>query len=131
MLRVFVYGTLKPGYDNYQRYCAGQVLGAIPALTQGQIYHLSLGYPGLTPGDRWIKGYLLILRSEAVLAELDRLEGYYPTRSPLENDYTRELTAVFHRDHQPLGTAWVYRMTIARVHAYNGQFLANDEWPGE
>ncbi len=27
-LRVFVYGTLKPGEANYQKYCAGKVVEA-------------------------------------------------------------------------------------------------------
>ncbi|TAH29142.1 MAG: gamma-glutamylcyclotransferase, partial [Oscillatoriales cyanobacterium] len=31
-MKVFVYGTLKPGECNYLRYCEGKVVDALPAI---------------------------------------------------------------------------------------------------
>lgn len=44
MLRIFVYGTLKRGYGNHQRYCQGFVK-AEPATVRGRLYRLPPGYP--------------------------------------------------------------------------------------
>lgn len=44
-LRVFVYGTLRPGEANYARYCAGSRSQA--ARVRGRLYVLQVGYPQL------------------------------------------------------------------------------------
>lgn len=45
-LRVFVYGTLKRGHRNHERYCTG-VVSIESAQIIGQLYHLPQGYPML------------------------------------------------------------------------------------
>lgn len=43
---LFVYGTLKPGFENHRRYCAGsEHVG--PAWAEGRLYPLPQGYPAL------------------------------------------------------------------------------------
>ncbi|MDB9315329.1 gamma-glutamylcyclotransferase [Spirulina sp. CS-785/01] len=74
VLSVFVYGTLKPGERNYPRYCAGKVVQQQPAFTWGTLYHLSLGYPGMTEGEEKVQGTLLTFSDERVLADLDSLQ---------------------------------------------------------
>ena len=39
-LAVFVYGTLKPGEANYQRFCAGNIITSQIALTPGKLYQI-------------------------------------------------------------------------------------------
>lgn len=46
ILRLFVYGTLKRGYWNHQRFCA-QARSIEPAVVWGRLYHLHAGYPAL------------------------------------------------------------------------------------
>ena len=36
LLQIFVYGTLKPGEENYQKYCAGKVVNSTRAVAQGK-----------------------------------------------------------------------------------------------
>lgn len=43
---MFVYGTLKRGGINHDRYCRG-VVGVEPATTRGRLYALPYGFPGL------------------------------------------------------------------------------------
>ena len=57
-LRVFVYGTLKPGEANYQRYCAGKLVNAQRAMVLGKLFALPAGYPAMTLGDIPVQGYL-------------------------------------------------------------------------
>ena len=46
LLRLFVYGTLKRGYWNHQRFCA-QARSIEPAMVWGRLYHLHAGFPAL------------------------------------------------------------------------------------
>ena len=46
ILRLFVYGTLKRGYWNHQRFCA-QARSIEPAVLWGRLYHLHAGFPTL------------------------------------------------------------------------------------
>ena len=45
-LRLFVYGTLKRGFWNHDRFCS-QAVGIEPATTWGRLYHLPAGFPAL------------------------------------------------------------------------------------
>ena len=46
ILRLFVYGTLKQGCWNHQRFCA-QARSIEPAVVWGRLYHLHAGFPAL------------------------------------------------------------------------------------
>jgi gamma-glutamylcyclotransferase (GGCT)/AIG2-like uncharacterized protein YtfP len=46
MISIFVYGTLKQGHHNHNRYCRGAV-SIEPAHVWGRLYALPQGYPGL------------------------------------------------------------------------------------
>ncbi len=46
ILRLFVYGTLKRGYRNHQRFGA-QARSIKPAVVWGRRYHLNAGFPAL------------------------------------------------------------------------------------
>jgi gamma-glutamylcyclotransferase (GGCT)/AIG2-like uncharacterized protein YtfP len=127
-VRVFVYGTLKPGKVNYARYCSDRVLHSIPAQVRGQLFELSLGYPGMTSGETWVQGYLLNFANEAALEALDCLEDYQPHRPEPQNEYQRTEVEVFDREGRSLGFAWTYFMTLQKVQQYNGRWLATGEW---
>ena len=49
-LRLFVYGTLKRGFCNYDRFCT-QAISIEPAKTWGRLYHLPAGFPALEVPD--------------------------------------------------------------------------------
>ena len=133
-LRVFVYGTLKPGGRYHQRCCGDFLSEATPALVKGRLYDFpQLGYPAMTPGEDWVKGFVLTFRQSAavcadVLRRLDRLENYSEARSPKENDYQRCQRSVFYLNREPWITAWIYEMTIEQVHSYGGVYLPSGEW---
>jgi gamma-glutamylcyclotransferase (GGCT)/AIG2-like uncharacterized protein YtfP len=125
---VFVYGTLKPGECNFDRYCGNNVISSQRAYILGELYHFPLlGYPGAIPGTRQVQGFVLTFTDVATLAKLDELEDYAPARSAAENEYTRELMLT----HTPSGvvsiSAWVYLMTPDRVSQWGG-ILVPDGW---
>ena len=128
MLKVFVYGTLKPGEINYQRLCAGKVIEEKKAIAQGHLFALPFGYPAMTPGDGRVQGYVLTFTDPEVLHALDRLEDYHPERPLEQNEYNRQLIKTFNLSDEPSETAWAYLMSPDLVRSYGGIFLPSGWW---
>ena len=129
-LRVFVYGTLKPGEINYNRYCAGKVVEERNAIAFGKLFSLPIGYPAMTVGDEAVRGCLLAFTNAAILSALDSLEDYDPNRPVAQNLYNRQQIETFDSTSQPLGLAWVYLMTCERVQQLGGTWLPDGNWRG-
>lgn len=127
LVRVFVYGTLKPGEANYKRYCADKIIDVKRAFVQGKLFALPMGYPAMTLGNTQVYGYLLSFSNPRILNELDLLENYQSTRQPLENLYNRQIIEVYQPQSLSLGWAWVYLMTLEQVNQLGG-FLQPDGW---
>lgn len=127
VVNVFVYGTLKPGEVNYQRYCAAQVISAKRAIAFGKLYALPFGYPAMILGDLPVQGYVLSFPNSNILTNLDLLEDYNASK-PDASLYNRQLIITYNPDFTYLGAAWVYLMTPAQVDAYDGVLLADGWW---
>ena len=128
LIRVFVYGTLKPGENNYQYYCKGKTVTEVPAYTWGQLYHLAVGYPGMTRGNNKVIGWLLIFEDKQILANLDLLEDYQEGRVPELNEYNRQQVPIYSLAGDYLGTAWCYVMSLAKVLEKKGILIKNEQW---
>ncbi len=128
IIRVFVYGTLKPGEVYYQRYCAGKTIAEHPAIVQGRLYALPMGYPAMIPGDGIVHGYVLSFAGSDILHDLDQLEGYDPQAPTESNDYDRRQIAAFTPDRRSLGNVWVYMMQLDAVVQLQGILLHSGLW---
>lgn len=90
-LPVFVYGTLLPGFGNYQWNLAGNTLMEEKATMPGKMYDYMGSYPVVDinePGT--VKGAIIHIKPavfQEVLANLDSLEGYVPGQK--DNMYER------------------------------------------
>ncbi|MBD2741446.1 gamma-glutamylcyclotransferase [Coleofasciculus sp. FACHB-1120] len=127
-LQVFVYGTLKPGECNYERYCAGKVVEEERAIAFGELFSLPAGYPAMIPGSAEIHGFLLTFPDSTVLQTLDNLEGYDPHRPEAQNEYNRHQIETYNLSGQPLAMAWTYLMTPAQVRHQKGVLLTSGWW---
>lgn len=127
-LSLFVYGTLKPGQSGFDQFCRGQVIALTPALVQGRLYQLSLGYPALSQEPGWVEGVLLTLARQDSLAAIDAFEEYDP-RCPGQSPYQRRWQSVYRLDLTPLSQAWVYTMELDQIRTYGGQWLPKGIWP--
>jgi hypothetical protein len=67
ILRLFVYGTLKRGYWNHQRFCA-QARSIEPAVVWGRLYDLHAGFPALEVPE----GLILARATDDPLADARR-----------------------------------------------------------
>lgn len=80
-LPIFVYGTLRPGQENYDRFVLGKTTREVRAMLADHAMFVLDGYPCITEdtGAGNVIGDALYLSPEhfpAVLAALDQLEGY-------------------------------------------------------
>jgi gamma-glutamylcyclotransferase (GGCT)/AIG2-like uncharacterized protein YtfP len=130
-LHVFVYGTLKPGEVNFDRYCGNKIIASRRAYIDGNLYHLPrLGYPGAIHGKRQVHGFVLAFNDDRILWELDELEDYDPRRQQTENDYTREMVTTYAIDGTPDIAAWAYFMTSDQIQKLRGVLLPDGWWEG-
>ncbi len=136
IIKVFVYGTLKPGEVQHQL-CVNQIEKPRPAIVQGQLYHLPFGYPAMTLDEKGIvHGFVLSFSDPAILQILDDYEQhapeYFQTHAPdlsLEaHQYHRLQIATFHPDQSPLDFAWCYVMTSQQITALRGRLVSNGDW---
>jgi len=135
MVHVFVYGTLMPGAPNY-RVCSRFIVESQPAIAQGDLYALPLGYPAMTTGRRWIQGYKLRLRDVSALDLLDTFEQHnprifgqhYPHLKVAQHQYNRREIAVYDLHQRSLGYAWSYQMEPTQVQRLNGVRLPVNRW---
>ena len=127
-LKIFVYGTLKPGEANYQSYCAENIVEYLPAVTKGLLYELPIGYPAMTIGEGNVHGFVLSFRNPEILLDLDNLEDYHPERPPEKNEYQRQKIQVFTSNGQNLGVVWIYLMSPEKVQLLNGKNLPSGFW---
>ncbi len=149
MVKVFVYGTLKPGEENYAKYCTGKVVDAKPAYALGELFALPQGYPAMIKGDNRVYGYLLTFAHTEALVELDELEDYHSSRQNSENLYNREQIEIFTLESKieipslnqkswnqailekgSLGNAWIYLMSEQQVHQLNAVPETDGWWSG-
>lgn len=136
LLRVFVYGTLKPGGLYYSHYCEAHVVTHWRAIAPGSLFHLPAGYPALCwDGGGWgesgasaVQGYVLEFANPSVLVHLDELEGYSPDRPPEQNEYDRQHLPLQTLDGIPAGTAWGYTMTLHQIQQLGGQRVESGDW---
>lgn len=148
-LSIFVYGTLKRGERNHDRFCAGAVYIEV-ATTPGRLYELPFGFPGLrVPGQNvhavgttdyafdarrqrqlrplpdapagWgtVHGEVITFDDPRRLGVLDALEGYAPGERGL---YERVLIPV-EKDGDKI-LAWAYQTKRSL-----GTHLPGGRWP--
>jgi gamma-glutamylcyclotransferase (GGCT)/AIG2-like uncharacterized protein YtfP len=128
MLKVFVYGTLKPHEKFYSIYCKDKVVKAERVWTKGELFALPVGYPAMIAGNKKVEGFLLTFTDESVLKNLDYLEGYEPDGIPDKNDYQRQEISVYDRHNKSLGKAWAYFMSGKKVQDLGGVLLPSGWW---
>ncbi len=128
LIRIFVYGTLKPGESNFEQYCANRVIATQAAIAYGLLFDLHLGYPSMTEGDRPVYGYLLSFTDTTMLKAMDELEDFDPSRPADRNEYNRVQIEIFDLRGRSLGNAWVYLMSLDLVKQAGGTLLPNCNW---
>lgn len=106
----FVYGSLRNGFYNAEKYMTGQVESRARAqLANMDLYHLDdEGYPAIVTGDGQVIGELVWLKDyENNLSRIDGLEEYFGEDHP-DNLYHRLRLTVHNNDTEEDVDAFVY-----------------------
>ncbi|MGA9173521.1 MAG: gamma-glutamylcyclotransferase family protein [Thermoactinomyces sp.] len=107
----FFYGTLRPGFENYEGILRNKTVSEMPATMKGKMYSVDTetSYPCVIEGNDTIQGELMYIKENLywdVLKDLDWLEDYQ------EGDeegsmYLRRLREVILENGEK-AIAWVY-----------------------
>jgi gamma-glutamylcyclotransferase (GGCT)/AIG2-like uncharacterized protein YtfP len=130
-IKVFVYGTLKPGEDNYENFCKDKYITKQSAWVKGSLYDLPMGFPAMVESDEFVRGVLYHFKDENALLCIDQLEGYDPRYNQDRNLYERKIVDVYDNDKKPITRAWAYYMTLARALTLNGKKVENGNWSSD
>ncbi len=98
--KIFVYGSLREGFHNYEKYLTGQVVKNEVGTVRGELFELKgLGYPALLQGTNEVVGEIMTLKGDvkAIMQTLDELECYFGENN-LTNEYDKITSSVFNTE---------------------------------
>lgn len=97
-INVFVYGSLREGFFNYDKYLKGKVISITPAKIENMIvYHMPYkGYPALLKGEGTVYGEIMEIKPEIyteTMKAMDEMEGFISENNP-KNEYDKMIFEV-------------------------------------
>lgn len=111
-INLFVYGSLREGFFNYEKYLAGNVEEAKMAkLSNMKLYHMPYkGYPAIMFGKDTVIGEIMVLHEEhyeETIKAMDEMEGFMGEGNP-ENEYHKVILEVENIDTNEKEPCFVY-----------------------
>ena len=97
-INLFVYGSLREGFFNYDKYLAGKVVEKKDAILENmRLYHMPYkGYPAITKGEDVVCGEIMVINEsnyEETVKAMDKMEGFISDNNP-ENEYHKVILEV-------------------------------------
>lgn len=131
-INVFVYGSLREGFFNYDLYLKGNVISIKPAEISGfELYHMPYkGYPAILPGKTTVIGEVVELKDyDSTLKALDKMEGFLGENNP-NNEYTRILVKVKLTDEERFEDCYCYfyNKDIDEKFQNEAIYIENGDW---
>ena len=134
MIGLFVYGSLREGFFNYNKYLDGKVIEKKDAkLENMKLYHLPYkGYPALTLGEDTVFGEIMVLSEEHyedTMSAIDKMEGFISEKNP-ENEYHRVIFEVEHLHTNEKEQCFVYFYNKDKDHLFDNSaiYLPHGNW---
>jgi len=109
--KVFVYGSLREGFFNYDKYLKNKVSHASLGEVKGKLFHLShKGYPALLEGEDTIIGEIMEIKDfYENIVPLDEMEGYLSFEDASNNEYIRTTMDVKNLHTNTMESCYVYK----------------------
>ena len=95
---LFVYGSLRPNFFNFEKYLEGKTLDIKPAVLKNMdLYHMPYkGYPAITKGTGVVVGEIITVKDyDSTVKAIDIMEGFLGENNP-NNEYHKILLEVNH-----------------------------------
>lgn len=111
-INIFVYGSLREGFFNYDKYLDGKVVKKEDAMLKGmKLYHMPYkGYPAITPGNDNILGEIMVINEddyEETVKAMDEMEGFISENNP-DNEYHKVILEVENLQTNEIEKCFVY-----------------------
>lgn len=131
-INLFVYGSLREGFFNYEKYLQGKVISITPAvLSDMDLYHMPYkGYPAITKGTGKILGEIVVVENyEDTISAIDKMEGFISENNP-SNEYHKTLLDVKYLDEDKAEQCFVYFYNKDIDKKFNDEavYIAHGDW---
>lgn len=112
MNRIFVYGSLRQGMYNYERYLKDRSIFQGYAYVKGSLFTIrGVPYPALLPGDDFILGEIYEVDAETEAA-IDQLEQYQ--EGDPENEYDKVSLLIYNERQEEMEELPVYLFNLKK-----------------
>ena len=128
--KIFVYGSLRTGFYNYDKYLKGKVEDTKLGKVKGKLYHMPhKGYPALLEGEDVVIGEVMTVKNfEEVMIPMDKMENYYGVNDT-RNEYNRIVMDVELEDGSKESCyVYYYAMNDESIFNENSVYVANGDW---
>ncbi|MDU3524841.1 gamma-glutamylcyclotransferase family protein [Clostridium sp.] len=131
-LKIFVYGSLREGFFNYDLYLKGKINSIRPAEISGfELYHMPYkGYPAVLPGKNTIVGEVVeLINYDSTLKPMDEMEGFLGEGNP-NNEYSRKIVKVKLTDDESFEDcySYFYNKDIDTKFQDEAIYIENGDW---
>ena len=131
-LKIFVYGSLREGFFNYDLYLKGKIKSIKPAIIEGyDLYHMPYkGYPAIFSGKQTIIGEVVELLDYKInLKAMDKMEGFIESGNP-NNEYSREIVRVKYTDDEKYEDCYcyIYNKSIDNKFDKEAIYINDGDW---
>ena len=133
-INVFVYGSLRDGFFNYEKYLAGKVLEKKAAkLENMRLYHMPYkGYPAIISGEGIVNGEIMVIDPncyEETIKAMDEMEGF-KGKDNLENEYDKIILEVKNISDNEIEKCFVYFYNKNNDQRFEKEsiYIQNGDW---
>lgn len=130
--KIFVYGSLREGFFNYDKYLSGKVSNITLATVKGKLYHMPhKGYPALLDGEDVVIGEIMEMKDfyKDIIA-MDEMEGYVSAEDTSLNEYTRTVMIVKNLETNQEESVYVYKYEEFNTEDFESHaiYLPHGDW---
>lgn len=130
--KIFVYGSLRKDFFNYNKYLSGRVSNPTLAKVKGKLYHMPhKGYPALLDGDDDVIGEIMEMKDfYKDIVPMDEMEGYVSAEDTSLNEYTRTVMTVKNLETNLEESVYVYKYEqyASEDFKLNSVYLPKGDW---
>ncbi len=133
-INLFVYGSLREGFFNYNTYLANRVIEKKEAqLENMNLYHMPYkGYPAITLGNDVVAGEIMVLKEEyyeETMKAMDEMEGFISENNP-NNEYHKVILEVENLHTNKKEKCFVYFYNKDRDKLFEGSaiYIPHGDW---
>lgn len=129
---LFVYGSLRDGFYNYDKYLKGKVISNTPTILGGKkLYHMPYkGYPAILEGLDVVFGEIIEVEDyDNTVNAIDEMENFISEENP-NNEYHKTLLKVQHlnEDKQELCYVYFYNKDNDEKFDTEAVYIPNGDW---